>query len=98
MSLILNILAGAFTSAGKEAVVAVLQKLHDNDPKNYKVALLGGRLLSTAMDPVVDKTKTKIDDALVDGIGEAVKKSAELNNIDLSIFDSFIEDATEKLG
>ena len=81
MNLILNILAGAFTQAGTEAVVTVLQKLHDSDPKMYKVALLGGRLLTTALDPVVDKTKTKIDDSFVDGIGNAVWKPWKKDHI-----------------
>lgn len=98
MSLILNILAGAFKEAGTEAVVSVLQKLHDSDPKNYKVALLGGYLLSTALEPVVDKSKTKIDDTLVEGIGQAVQTSAERNGVDLSLFDQWLADAGERLA
>ena len=98
MSVILNILAGAFKEAGTEAVVGVLQKLHDSDPNNYKVALLGGYLLSTALEPVVDKSKTKIDDALVEGIGQAVATSAERNGVDLSVFDSWLEDAAKNLA
>ena len=98
MSLILNILAGAFKEAGTEAVVTVLQKLHDSDPKNYKVALLGGYLLSTALEPVTDKTKTKIDDALIEGISNAVTVSAERNGVDLTVFDTWLADATEGIA
>lgn len=98
MSVILNILAGAFKEAGTEAVVSVLQKLHDSDLPNYKKALLGGKLLADTLEPVVDKSKTKIDDALVEGISNAIQTSAERNGVDLSVFDSFIADAEAKIA
>lgn len=98
MSVIVNILAGAFREAGKQGLKNVLQNLHDKDPQKYKLALLGGRLLPEALAEVVDKTKTKADDAIIDAIAEAVAESAEDNGIDLAVFDAFLADAAEKLA
>lgn len=97
MNIIVNMFIKSFQEGGTMAVVSVLQNLYSTDKKMYKIALLGGKLFATALDPVIDKTKTKIDDAFVDGINEAIKTSAENNNIDLKIFDDFVAETLVKM-
>lgn len=75
----LNLVAGAFADAGESKLEEVLQKLHDTNPGQYKVAILAGRELVKALQPLVDKTPNGIDDAFLKALGEAVEDSAKAN-------------------
>lgn len=81
--LLLNLLTGAIESVGESKLIAVLQDLHDKNPELYKSAIHGGNALVTALKPLVEKSATKIDDAVLNAIGDAVKQSAAANGITL---------------
>lgn len=80
---ILELLAGTLAELGESKLVEVLQSLHDKDPQGYKSAIFGGLSFVTGISKLTDKTKTKIDDALVNAIREAIEISAEANGIKL---------------
>lgn len=84
---ILELLAGTLAELGESKLVEVLQQLHDKDTSinkaKYKSVLFGGLSFVTGISQLTDKTKSKIDDALVQSIREAIEASADLNNIEL---------------
>lgn len=78
---LLNILSGAIESVGESKLVEVLQKLHDNAPDEYRAAIFGGHALASRLKPLVAKSGTKIDDALVDALHDAIHTSAAANGV-----------------
>ncbi len=83
LDFLLNMLAGTLASVGETKLVEVLQQLHDKDAVQYEAAIRGGHSLVLALLPVVVKTGTKIDDAIVNALDEAIKTSATANGIEL---------------
>lgn len=78
---LLSTLSGALTTVGESKLEEVLQQLHDKDPIQYEAAIKGGNALVIALLPCVAKTGTKIDDAIVNALADAIKVSASANNI-----------------
>lgn len=76
-----NAFSGALTTVGESKLEEVLQQLHTKDPKEYEAAIRGGNALVIALAPCVAKTGTKIDDAIVNALADAIKVSASMNNI-----------------
>ena len=60
-------------------MVDLLQELHDTNPAQYKAAIQGGKALVSVLQPIVSGTKTKIDDAIINALAEALNQSA-INN------------------
>lgn len=79
---LLNLLNGALESVGESKLEELLQKLHDQHPDQYKGAIYGGQALVNALQPLVTTTGTKIDDALLSAISDAIRDSAAANGID----------------
>lgn len=80
---LLSTLTGALETIGETKLVEVLQQLHDKNPDQYKAAILGGKAMVTALLPIVQKTGTKIDDAIINALDEAIATSAANNGITL---------------
>ena len=80
---LLNLLSNSLENVGESKLIEVLQKLHDKNRDQYLAALLGGRALTLALLPVVEGTGTKIDDAIVSSLFDAIQTSAANNSIDL---------------
>lgn len=84
---LLEVLAGTLAEIGESKLVEVLQELHDKDKteekSDYKSVLLGGLSFVVGISKLTTKTKTKIDDALVSAIKDAIETSALANNIEL---------------
>lgn len=84
---LVELLASTLAEVGESKLVEVLQDLHDKDKtedkSDYKSALLGGLSFVTGIIKLTSKTKTKIDDALVNAIKEAIEASAEANGVEL---------------
>lgn len=84
---LLELLAGTLTEVGESKLVEVLQQLHDKDTtedkSDYISVLQGGLSFTTGISKLTNKTKTKLDDALVNAIKEAIETSAKNNDIDL---------------
>ena len=83
--LIFNLLAGSLESIGESKLVQVLQELHDKNPGQYKVAILGGLQLVLALEPIVLTTGTKIDDAIIKALREAIETSAIDNSAETTV-------------
>lgn len=80
---ILEILAGAFSKAGELEAVELLQHLHDTDPAKYEIAITAGSTLVSILLPMVEKTKTKIDDSFVGALSNAINTSVASNVTEL---------------
>jgi len=83
LEFLLGTVTGALTSIGESKLEDVLQQLHDSNPDDYKAAISGGNALVKHLQPLVQKSATKIDDAVLSAIGQAVATSAEKNGITL---------------
>lgn len=84
---LLELLAGSLAEVGEVKLVEVLQELHDKDKtedkSDYKSVLLGGMSFATGISKLTSKTKTKLDDAIVGSIKDAIEASAKNNDIEL---------------
>lgn len=80
---LLALLASTLETVGEAKLLTVLQELHDKNPALWETAVRGGHSLVTAVQPLVDKTKTPIDDAILKALGEALTSSANANGITL---------------
>lgn len=76
---LLNMFSGALETVGEAKFVDLLQKVHDNNPLEYEAAISGGRILVKALKPLVTKTKTSLDDAILNALDQAIETSAEKN-------------------
>lgn len=82
--IVLAALVGTIEPIAEAKIEAVLQTLHDSNEQQWKAAIEGGRALGLALGPIVAKTGTKIDDAILTGILEAVEASAAANGYEFS--------------
>jgi len=84
---LLELLSGALASIGESKLVEVLQTLHDNDKTpgktDYRSVILGGYSFVVGISKLTDSTKTKIDDAIVSSLKEAIETSAAANGVTL---------------
>lgn len=76
-----NAFSGALETVGESKLIEILQQLHDSNPDDYKAAIFGGHALTKHLVPIVTKSSTKIDDAILGAIQEAVKQSAANNGV-----------------
>lgn len=81
---LLGTLTGVLTTVGESKLEAILQDLHDSNEGDWKAAITGGNALITHLQPLVTKSKTGIDDAIVAAISEAIQASAAANGFDLN--------------
>jgi len=84
---LVELLAGTLQSVGESKLVEVLQQLHDKDKTadktDYKSVIFGGYSFAVGISKLTDSTKTKIDDAIVASIKEAIETSAAANGVTL---------------
>jgi len=73
----------AVQSVETDKLTELLDKFHDDNPELHKSTLQAGWAFIDNLQSVVDKTKTKIDNALVQGIEDAIVASAEKYGISL---------------
>ena len=78
---LINSLSSTLETLGESKLEEVLQQLHNKDKVQYEAAIRRGHVLVLALIPVVEKTGTKIDDAIVNALNEAINDSAEANGI-----------------
>lgn len=81
---IANIFAGAVEQAYEPKLVALLQKLHDQNVDLYMSALHGFNAGIKALQPLVTQTPTHIDDGLIVALNDVVTQSAAANGVDLN--------------
>lgn len=80
---LLNMLSGALATVGELKLIEALQLLKEKDPTQYEAAIRGGHALCKALKPLTDKSKTPIDDAILESLADAVTQSAAANGIEL---------------
>ena len=81
--LLLNLFSGALESVGEIKLIEALQLLHDKNVEQYNAAVHGAMFLITGLKPIVDKSKTPIDNAILDSLEDAVRESAKRNGVAL---------------
>lgn len=67
----------------EEKVEEALKKLQAHDAVTYKAALQGLYIGAGQLERVTDKTRTKLDDAVVDALLAACEASAEEFEVEL---------------
>ncbi len=77
--ILLNALSISLEAIGETKLVEVLQKLHDADEFQYWEAIKGGRVIVNSLSPLIAKSKTPIDDALINSLRDAIETSAAAN-------------------
>jgi len=78
---LLNLLSAALETAGESKLIEILQQLHDKNIDQYNTAIFGGHALVKALLPITAGTKTKIDDAIIKALDEAINQSAAANGV-----------------
>jgi hypothetical protein len=78
---LLNLLSASLETAGESKLIEILQKLHDKDADQYNAAVFGGHALVKALLPIVTDSKTKIDDAIIKALDEAINQSSAANGV-----------------
>lgn len=79
--ILLSTLTATLETVGESKFIDVLQELHDKNPDQYKAVVIAGHGMVTTLLPFVTKTGTKIDDAILNALGEAIKTSADMNGL-----------------
>ena len=78
---LLSALSSTLETVGETKLIEVLQELHDKNPELYQSAIDGGKVLCNALTPVVTKSGTKIDDAIINALREAIEISEASNPV-----------------
>lgn len=77
---LVNSFSGALQTVGESKLEDILQDLHDSNLADYEAAIAGGTALIAHIEPFVVKSKTKIDDAIVAALKDAIAKSSATNS------------------
>lgn len=73
----------------RDRVAAALGKLQTKDPKAYKTVLTSMYpVIDVQLEDITDKSKTKVDDVITDGLKSGFEQSAEKSGIALPNLDS----------
>lgn len=83
LDFLVNLFSAALQTAGESKLEEILQDLHDSNPADYKAAVTGGHALVKHLKPLVLASKTKIDNAIVDALDDAINTSAAANGVNL---------------
>lgn len=78
---LINTLSSSLETIGESKLEQLLQTLHDKHEDQYKAAIYGGVALVNALLPLTKTSATKIDDAIVQALDEALKLSANNNQL-----------------
>lgn len=78
-----SILAAGIGMYGEPKLVELLTQLHTVEGDNFETDLRGSHNLFTRVLELAKKSPTHIDDAMVQGVLDAIEQAAELNNIKL---------------
>lgn len=80
---LLNIMAASLETLGEVKLIEALQLLYAKDKVRYEAALRGGYALCNALQPITEKSKTPIDNAILNSLKDAIEQSAAANGIEL---------------
>lgn len=81
-SIVVSIFLGAFKEAGKAQAFELLAKLKDSStPEEYEDFIKGGVLFFRRMSALAAKSKTKIDDGVVEIFKDPIDSVAEAEGI-----------------
>ena len=80
---LIELLSKTVATAGESKLKDILQDLHDSNIDDYQAAIQGGDAFVKHLQPLVDKSKTSIDDAVLLSIKDAIAQSAAANGVAL---------------
>lgn len=81
--ILLGALVPTITTIGQVKLVELLDQFHDKDPEHHKATCQSLWIGLTQLAVLVDKTKTNIDNAVVDALLGAIQQSANKYDIEL---------------
>jgi len=85
---ILNMIAPIIREIISKVIYFLFDKLLEKNPEHGKVALVAlYPIIDVEIEPIVEKTDSDIDDAIIDAIKEAMEKVAEENGFELPNLD-----------
>ena len=64
-------------------VEKVLDRLHSKNPERHKHVCQALYIGLAELEPIVDETKTNLDDAAVEGFRKGIEKSANTHGVEL---------------
>lgn len=89
MEFFIKLFEGALKKLIKERIQAALAALKVKDEKAYRTVLASlYPVVDVQLEDITDKTKTKADDVVVDGLKEGMEASAADNGVTLPNLDS----------
>lgn len=81
---IVSIFLGAFKEAGKLSVIGLLANIKEhNDEQTYLDTLRGGNAFFNQMAKLAAKSKSKVDDSVIEIFHQPIKDAAEADGIEL---------------
>ena len=82
--ILVTAISGSITIVGTQKLTELFDQLHKNDTDAHKTVVLAlYPILKGQLEPLTDKSKTKIDDAITDAFVNAVEATAEKFGIEL---------------
>jgi len=85
---ILNAIAPIIREILSRVLYILFTKLIEKNPQSGKVAIVSlYPIIDVEIEPIIEKTETELDDAVVDAIKEAMEKVAEENGFELPNLD-----------
>lgn len=81
--ILLGALVPTITTIGEAKLVELLDQFHDKDPVHHKATCQSLYVGLQQLASLVDKTKTNIDNAVVDAMIGAIEQSASKYDIEL---------------
>ena len=83
-NVIVSIFLGAFKEAGKASVAELLANIKEhNDEETYQEALKAGNAFFNLLSKVAAKSKTKVDDGVIEIFQSPIQDAAEADGVDL---------------
>lgn len=80
---LLNTLLPTLESLGESKLEELLDQLSEKEGENFALDVIGTYNLFTRLSILAKKTKSKIDDGIIDTVIEALEATAEKHDIDL---------------
>lgn len=87
--ILLSALTGPLTSVGQDQLVQLFDKLYEKNNETYKSALVAlYPIVDIQLESLTSKSKTKIDDAIINALKGAIEESAAKYKLVLSNLDN----------
>lgn len=81
LNFIVQLFAGAIAEAGQAKLEEVLEDLANSNPADFDATVRAGHAFIEHIKPLVEKSKTNVDDVFVNAIEQSVNNAAANHGI-----------------